>query len=140
MKQQIKATNPVQLIITNNKKQILLVKRSKEEVESDKWSIPGGCPEGKETLENTLKREIKEELNCQVLEANYFKSYFYVFSRRLFVRPIYFYGKIKGKIKLCSELSEYKWFNQNELKKLKFAFNQKQVIRNFLSFFDHKLK
>jgi ADP-ribose pyrophosphatase YjhB (NUDIX family) len=55
--------NPVDLLIINEQNQLLLVKREESENNfKNYWSIPGGGAEDGETLEDTLFREIKEEL------------------------------------------------------------------------------
>lgn len=50
------------IIIKNN--QILLMHRRKNDQEY--WVIPGGHVEGGETPEQTVQREIKEELSLEV--------------------------------------------------------------------------
>ena len=74
-------TNPVNLIITNDNNQVLLLSRNeKEDQFLNSWSIPGGGLEDLETLEDGLKREILEETNCKILEYKYFKSYYVIIA------------------------------------------------------------
>jgi mutator protein MutT len=136
----MKVATPVDLIIINNKNEILLAKRNEEEEGKGLWSIPGGGPENEETFDDALHREIEEELGCKIKHYKYFKSYFFKVSESLFVRSIYFWGEIKGKIKLSEELSECKWFDieDPEISNLDFAFNQKEVLKDFIKFWKAK--
>jgi 8-oxo-dGTP diphosphatase len=131
----MKLVNVADLIIINSKNQILLAKRMHEGKLC--WSIPGGKCEGDETFEKALAREIKEELNSRITELGYFKSYYLEKSAEKHYRVLYFYGKIKGKIKLNDELLEYKWFDigKKEISKIRFFLNQKEVITEFIKFF-----
>lgn len=52
--------------ITNDKGEILLHSR----VDRDMWGVPGGCQELTETFEDTIIREIKEELNLDIKEED----------------------------------------------------------------------
>lgn len=52
------------IIIRDNK--ILLAQRSELMVHPLKWEFPGGKQQNKETLENSLQRELKEELNIEI--------------------------------------------------------------------------
>jgi len=127
---------PVNLIILNQEK-ILLIKRAEKE---DKfygfWSIPGGGTEINETYEEALDREILEEISCKIKSRKYFKSYYYKVNEDLHVRSIYFEGEIEGIIKLNKESLEYKWFSYEEIKNpnLKIAFNQREVLTEFIKF------
>ena len=117
------------LIILNEKNQIYLAKRSgKEDVESGKWGVPGGSVEQNESLEEAIRREYKEETNCEIIELDFFKSR-YLNS----TLAVYFYGKIKGQIKLNEENTEYKWFSEEEIEKLELAFNQNGILKEFFS-------
>lgn len=53
-------------IIVNEDGQILLQSRA----DRDKWGVPGGCQELGERFEDTVIREVKEETNLDVTEAN----------------------------------------------------------------------
>jgi 8-oxo-dGTP diphosphatase len=135
----MRVSNPVDLIVMNKNNQILLCKRSKDDEDcKETWSIPGGGCEFDEGIEEALVREIKEELGCKIKKFTYFKSYFMKLGEDFIARAIYFYGEISGKIKLNNELSEYKWFNLDDknLLKLNFAFNQKEVVKDFIKFWN----
>jgi ADP-ribose pyrophosphatase len=54
-------------VIINDKNEVLLVKRSNQsKMEPGLWSRPGGTVEFGETVEEALKREIKEELDIEI--------------------------------------------------------------------------
>ena len=134
----MKIVNSVNLIILNNQKQILLAKRvsSNDQPlgENGKWCIPGGTVEERESLEEGLVREVREELNCKIVDFQYFKSYYWPLIEDFAVRACYFYGQIEGEIKLNHELSEFKWYDLNNevLGKLDLAYNQDLVLAEFI--------
>jgi NAD+ diphosphatase len=134
----MRLVNPVDLIIVNKNSQILLARRSKPGWDSlDTWCIPGGGVDSGESFEEGIKREIKEELGCNIVWMKYFKSY-YLKLKDTESRTVYFYGEIDKDPKLKrDELSEYKWFNWSDptLLNLDFAFNQKTVIKEFIEFY-----
>ena len=129
----MKYINPkatVGCIITKNNK-VLLVKRLRGPFKNY-WCLPGGHSELFESLENTVKREIKEELNIKI------KSKFFCFDQEIFkslkwhANVFFFVSKLNGKIKLDkSENSNYNFFSKNEIKNLKLAFNHKKIILKF---------
>lgn len=125
------------IIVNNDNDKILLVKRAKKDDEfPDTWSLPGGGPEINETIEEALKREIKEEINCDIVNFLFFKSKYLIIKEDFHARALYFYGTVEGDIKLEeSELSDYKWFDINkDLLNLNFAFNQEDIIKDFIEF------
>jgi 8-oxo-dGTP diphosphatase len=137
--------NPVNLIIINQNNEILLAKRILSDKEGGKWSIPGGNSELDETFEQSLNREIKEELSCEIKNFKYFKSYTTKENNNndiIIIRSIYFYGEISGEIVLNNELSEYQWFNIDNLKikEMDLAFNQNKVFEEFINFWSNKLE
>ena len=60
----------VNLIAQNNKEEILIVKRAKNDSAGGMWSLPGGTVEKDEDLIMALKREIKEELDVDIISSN----------------------------------------------------------------------
>lgn len=52
----------VSAVIVNNRQEILL----QERVDNEKWSLPGGKMEPGETVEEAIKREVKEETGLDV--------------------------------------------------------------------------
>ncbi len=57
----------VGILIMNEERKILLLKRGKEvRNEPNKWSLPGGMVEFGDTLEKTVQKEAKEELGVDV--------------------------------------------------------------------------
>lgn len=62
------------LILENNKGEILLTKR-KFPPKKGFWDTPGGFITFKENVEESLRREIKEELGINLKQIKYFGSY-----------------------------------------------------------------
>lgn len=61
------------LILENEKGEILLVKR-KVPPKKGYWDVPGGFIDFGETLEQSLKRETREELGINIFDLKYFSS------------------------------------------------------------------
>ncbi|MBI2029255.1 NUDIX domain-containing protein [Candidatus Gottesmanbacteria bacterium] len=102
----------------------LLVKRSKKETHAPgKWSLVGGKVENPSAilpvLEDTLRREIKEEVNIEVEnEMKYLTSSFFTTDDKKSVIDIVFLCKYKsGQLSLVdrNELSEIKWMSYEEI-------------------------
>lgn len=107
----------VRAIITDKKGKILLVKRAKTP-EKDKWCLPGGKVEYAETVDDAIKREIKEELNLTFYPKfiQYKDDTISVPSVHCLV--LYFAGKYEGSIKMKKdEIGDYTFFSKNEVKK-----------------------
>ena len=57
-------------VIVNNQNQVLISLRHPDKDEGGLWEFPGGKREQNETIDSTLKREFREELNVNVLESS----------------------------------------------------------------------
>jgi len=122
------------LIIVRDWK-ILLAKRAKEEKDfSNCWSIPWWTIEFWETPQNAVEREIREELSVNIKNYTLFGIYSFLINPALCFYWVYFVWDIVWEPKLLEqELSEYKWFDiWDGLLELDFAFNQKDIIRDYL--------
>ena len=120
-------------IITNNSK-ILLTKRSRLIIEGGKWCLPGGQIKFKETPEQAVKREIKEETGLTAKKTR-FLFYFNEVLVKIDLHSVVlvFLVDVSGKIKTNWEVSEAKWLTKQEIKKLDIAFEHKKIIDKFLS-------
>ena len=122
-------------IILNNKKQVLLSKRKKGGLlYPGYWNLPGGLIELGETPEKALEREVKEEIGVKIKAVKYTgKVYQKVIKKEKVYETItlpYYAKIIKGVPKPLDETTEIKWFNPKEIKKMKLAYNHKQILKD----------
>ena len=120
------------LIARNNNGEILLVRRAFDGDEAHLWSLPGGTKEKNETIDNTLTREIKEEIGLDIEKYIYFKTY-KIISKDKIVKAHYFTGAINQSIVLNkNELSEYQWFPPENIPN-GLAYNQNEILNDFIN-------
>ncbi len=124
----------VPVIIKNFKGEILLGKRSLNmHTYPGFWGLPGGMPEYGEKLEDTAKREVKEELGVEIKIVKRAKDIYENFPTKEFrfhSVDIPFYGKItKGIVKPKDETKEVKWFKASEIKNMKLAYSHKEILK-----------
>ncbi len=139
----MRIANTANMIILNDKDEVLLLKRAeKEDIFVGFWSLPGGGLKGDEDFERAVHREITEETSCRIVSMEYFRSYFYAVSQELHVRSVYFFGTVKGKVKIDSESSEFGWFKLDVVddEGFKIAFNQRDVLSDFKKFLEERKK
>ena len=128
-------TNAV--IMENDKGDIMMVKR-KFEPKKGYWDWPGGFINPGESLEDSVKREIKEELGVDVGEIEIVG----VYEDRYLYQDILSYticiavsAKITiGSLKVSDDISGYKYFSKEEIFRQNFAFPSiKQGISDYLT-------
>lgn len=111
-------------IIENEKGEILLVKR-KFPPQKGYWDWPGGFLDAGESLEESIKREIKEELGVEIEFLKLIGVYSDTYLFQNINNPvicIVMAGKIKGEIKVSDDVSGYKYFSKKDIFKQKLAF------------------
>lgn len=99
---------------------ILIAQRDRKKSQGLKWEFPGGKLEPNESAEESLVREIKEELNIDIeVGEKLGESIFEYPSGR--IKLIAFYAEWKsGDLKVL-EHEKVKWVKANELKAFEFA-------------------
>ena len=111
-------------VIKNDKGEIFCCKRGPGRALEGFFEFPGGKVESSETHEETIIREIKEELKTDIKPIKYIgKSYYeYIELEKPFSITMYAYEceLIKGDLEL-TEHTEKRWVKKKDLKKLKFA-------------------
>lgn len=127
------------LISENEKGEILLVKR-KDNPKKGYWDVPGGFVDINETLEESMRREIKEELEVELRDLEYFTStkdrYLYK-GLNYYTLAFLFTGKVdSNKIIPRDDITEIKFFPKNKIPFSKLAFKGVKIgLIKYLSSF-----
>jgi len=107
---QMKITNKIGAIILRDKK-ILVVKKKG----LDTFISPGGMVEGEETPEQTLRRELKEELGVELINKTPFDIFTdkaaYEKDTRLILYT--YFVETKGEFKPMSEIESLAWIGKD---------------------------
>jgi ADP-ribose pyrophosphatase YjhB (NUDIX family) len=113
------------------KNKILLAKRSKNDLQAGGlWSMPGGKVDlevGKSVIENTLKKEIKEEVGIEIKDEIFYlgSNAFTRVSGHNVIELIYLAYWKSGKAKPLEDQEEVKWLSLDQL-------NRKGDLPDFL--------
>jgi 8-oxo-dGTP diphosphatase len=109
-------------IIKHEHKILLLLRDNKPGISSpNKWSLPGGKAENKETYEEALKRELLEEISVVPKKYNYIKEFVEENGRKTAAYVVDLDDTEVTKLKLGDEGQEIRFFRIEELKELKFS-------------------
>lgn len=119
--------------IHKNGKFLIIKRSSHEKAFPNKWTVPGGrisvedyINSPKEdpsfawygSLVNTLKREVKEEVNLEIDNIQYLMDMTFIRPDGIPVVVIAFYADYKsGKVKLDEDAVDYAWVTVKEAKK-----------------------
>ena len=111
-------------IIMNGNNEVFVCKRGPGRALEGKWEFPGGKVEINETHEETIIREIKEELDSDILPIKYIGKNYHEYSGLDKPFSITMYGYIcklvNGELTL-SEHTEKEWVRINDLESVDFA-------------------
>lgn len=111
---------------------ILLCRRANEPFKG-KWDIPGGYIEEKETPEDALRREMKEELGIEIekekLLAVIGPTYYPFGGQELYNTDIYYVAKSVGEPKPVnnSDVASIDWFSPENLPDMAFDTNVQAI-------------
>ena len=122
----------VAAIIVNNEK-ILCVQRgvNKYEYISKKYEFPGGKIEADESKEEALRREIKEELNMDILIKDEFVTVCHQYPD--FELTMYsFFCYTKDSSLTLTEHLDFRWLANNELGELDWAAADVPIVEELM--------
>lgn len=96
------------------KDRILLSRRKPESYLGGLWEFPGGKKEFGETLEDCLRREVKEELGVEISEPVWFHALHYQYPEKMVELYFYTCSIILG-IPQALECAEIAWVHKHDL-------------------------
>lgn len=99
------------------------------------WALPGGFVDYGESLEEAVRREIKEETNLDLIEARQFHTYS-MFDRdpRFHTVGTVFTGKASGDLKAGDDAKGAQIISFAKLDTIPFAFDHKKIIQDYLRY------
>ncbi len=119
-------------VIRNDKGEIFCCKRGPGRALDGFWEFPGGKVEPNETYEETIVREIKEELKTTIEPFKYIgvSNHEYKDLEKPFSITMYAYEckLIEGELEL-TEHTEKKWVKVEDLKNINFAAADLPIVK-----------
>lgn len=110
----------VAAIITDKDGRILIARKKKGKSLEGYWEFPGGKIEDGESPEESLVRELKEEMDIDIKVVEYFAENIHNYDETT-IRLIAFFAELqKGNITL-KDHDMYNWVDINDLKDFCFA-------------------
>lgn len=115
-----KTVKVVAAIIENDENEVLCALRSPEMSIPNMWEFPGGKVEKDEDIHEALKREIKEEMNCDIHTEEVFNDNTHEYEN-FTINLIAIKAKLVSGTPTASEHSKLVWFKRENLKSLVWA-------------------
>ena len=128
--------------IVNENNKFLLLKGSENDPQFHKslwYVVTGSCEKYDKNMIDTVKREVKEETNLDVIEVNYLDKIFYYKSLGKNCIEHVYLSKVKtGNVILNEENVDFKWCNFDEFVNLINWFEDKSDLVKLLNEYYYK--
>jgi mutator protein MutT len=95
-------------IILDHKGRVLITKRSKKSNNPNLLNVPGGGIEGDERAIDSIVRELQEEVGINHNDLQVINDYYFIKGKRV-IHVYTFITRVKVKVQLNHEASEYRW-------------------------------
>lgn len=116
----MKKIDVVGAVLVNENDEILCALRSQQMSLPGLWEFPGGKIEKGETPQESLKREIYEELKVEIEVGEQIEDTVYEYPN-IVVRLITFYGRIVSGVPQALEHECLEWKARNKMRDLEWA-------------------
>jgi 8-oxo-dGTP diphosphatase len=110
----------VAVMLENQKNEILIAKRKPWKSQGGLWEFPGGKIEKGETPEESLVRELKEEMNIEIQVGDYFAENVHHYEN-ISIRLMAYRGRIISGDFHLKDHDEIAWVTLSQLNTFKFA-------------------
>lgn len=120
------------LVLENHQGEILISKRANNKHQGGLWEFPGGKAEKGESRQQTLKREIKEELDYNIKEAQPFILIKHQYPDCHITLDVWYTKDNNPQIK-ANENQPLKWVKKTQLTEINMPAADKPIIEKILS-------
>lgn len=121
-------------IIHDSDRRVLIAQRSKNKKQFPLlWETVGGALEVDETPEECIRREVKEEIGCELLDLRLFRVYIVRDNDKQHILIVYT-GRISEDINVNYEIEDIKWVRKNDIDK--YTFYSNNCRQKLLDFYD----
>lgn len=114
-------------VIWNDQSQILIDRRRPEGLLGGLWEFPGGKIEPGETVEECIKREIREELEIEIELGSHLITIYHAYSHFSVILNVYHCRHLTG-VPRPIECDEVRWVTLDELDQFTFPQGNLQII------------
>jgi len=128
MKNAVKvAVGVITAVNENNETRYFLTKRLQDVHQGGKWEFPGGKVESGETISQTLARELKEEINIDILSCIPLITINHDYKDKAVCLEVFIVDNYNGEPS-AQEGQGQGWFSLAELRLLEFPDANKEII------------
>ncbi|WP_300393983.1 (deoxy)nucleoside triphosphate pyrophosphohydrolase [Fusobacterium sp.] len=128
-----KIVKVVGAIIINEDDKILCTLRNKNKSLGNMWEFPGGKIEPGETLEEALKRELKEELELNVNSLTFFTNVVKEYENFIIDLTCFKCKILNNETYILKEHQAALWLNKENLSSLVWVPTDYPVVENLMS-------
>ena len=123
----------VRLIIVNAEGKVLILKRHNSEYATGQWCLPGGKVDYGETVDETVRKELREEtsLTCTSAKFLFLQDSLPLEAGKMHCINLYFECTTAGEILLNEESSAYAWIGPSEITQYQIAFRHDLGLLRF---------
>ncbi|MDR1694963.1 MAG: (deoxy)nucleoside triphosphate pyrophosphohydrolase [Lactobacillaceae bacterium] len=112
--------------------EILIAQRNREKTAGLMWEFPGGKIEDGETIEQSLVREFKEELNMDIKVGKFFKTAEYDYDFGYITLHVYFAKTLSGRNVNLTAHEKIAWIRPRQFNEYDIAAADVIVVRELL--------
>lgn len=128
----IKRVHVAVAVIVNSQQDILLAKRLDHLHQGGKWEFPGGKVEQGETVTDALTRELKEEVNLDVISSTPLMEISHDYPDKQVLLDIHWVDHFDGEAQGLED-QEIRWVAKSELINYDFPEANKPIVDKILA-------
>ena len=102
-------------VIYDDQQRVLITRRPLHATHGGMWEFPGGKLEQDESAFTALVREIKEEVDLDVLEADFLNQISYQYTQHAVDLLVYAVRSFQGQARCCEQQIDLKWVDLDAL-------------------------